>query len=138
MPAPSASPLRTDSDRPLRVLLVEDSALLAQRIAELVDKLPEVQIAGSAASEAEALALLESGGFDAVILDLQLQVGSGFGVLRALHRSDPRPLVVVFTNFSIAAYRETALALGASYFLDKSREYDRLPGVLQEILHTRD
>ena len=43
--APTASPVRTVSDRPLRVLLVEDSALLAQRIAELVDKLPEVQIA---------------------------------------------------------------------------------------------
>lgn len=127
----------TSSDQPLRVLLVEDSALLAQRIAELVGDLPDVQIAGTAASESEALALLESGSYDAVILDLQLHVGSGFGILRALHRRDPRPRVVVFTNFAIAAYRDTALALGASYFLDKSRDYDRLPGVLQELSETR-
>jgi DNA-binding NarL/FixJ family response regulator len=119
------------------VLLVEDSALLVQRIAELVGELPDVQIAGTAASEAEALALLETGDFDAVILDLQLHVGSGFGILRALHRRDPRPRVVVFTNFAIAAYRDTALALGASYFLDKSRDYDRLPGVLQEMSEIR-
>jgi DNA-binding NarL/FixJ family response regulator len=125
------------NDHPLRVLLVEDSALLVQRIAELVGDLPDVQITGTAASESEALALLEGGEFDAVILDLQLHLGSGFGVLRALHRRDPRPRVVVFTNFAIAAYRDTALALGASYFLDKSRDYDRLPGVLQEMSDTR-
>jgi DNA-binding NarL/FixJ family response regulator len=137
VPSPSSRPPGTLSDHPLRVLLVEDSALLVQRIAELVGELPDVEIAGTAATESEALALLASSDFDAVILDLQLHVGSGFGILRALHRRDPRPRVVVFTNFAIAAYRDTALALGASYFLDKSRDYDRLPGVLQEMSDTR-
>ncbi len=116
---------------------MEDSALLVQRISELVGDLPDVQIAGTAATESAALALIEGGEFDAVILDLQLHVGSGFGILRALHRRDPRPRVVVFTNFAIAAYRDTALALGASCFLDKARDYDRLPGVLQEMSETR-
>lgn len=119
------------------MLLVEDSALLVQRIAELVGELPDVQIAATAATESDALSLLESGGFDAVILDLQLHVGSGFGILRELRRHDPRPRVVVFTNFAIAAYRDTALALGANYFLDKSLDYDLLPGVLQEISEIR-
>ncbi len=137
MPSPPARPASSSSEHPLRVLLVEDSKLLVQRIAELVGDLPDVQIAGTAASESEALGMLESGDFDAVILDLQLQFGSGFGILRALRRWDPRPRVVVFTNFAIAAYRDTALALGASYFLDKSRDYDRLPGVLQEMSDTR-
>jgi len=134
---PVHQPSSSVSGQPLRVLLVEDSALLVQRIAELVGDIPDVQIAGTAASEAEALALLENGSFDAVILDLQLHVGSGFGILRALHRCEPRPRVVVFTNFAISAYRDTALALGATYFLDKSRDYDRLPGVLQELSETR-
>ena len=116
---------------------MEDSALLVQRIAELVEDLPDVQIAGTAASETEALGMLERGDFDAVILDLQLHVGSGFGILRALRRREPRPSVVVFTNFAIAAYRDTALALGANYFLDKSRDYERLPGILQEMSDTR-
>jgi hypothetical protein len=41
--------------------------------------------------------------------------------------------VIVFTNFAITAYRDSALALGATHFLDKSRDYDRLPGVLREL-----
>lgn len=128
---------RSADDPPLRVLLVEDSALLVQRIAELVGDLPDVVIAATAGSEAEAMALLAVGNIDAVILDLQLHAGSGFGILRALGRQPSRPQVVVLTNFAIAAYRDTALALGASYFLDKSRDYERLPSVLQAMSETR-
>jgi DNA-binding NarL/FixJ family response regulator len=119
--------------RPLRVLLVEDSDLLVQRISELVADLPDVELAATAASELDAIAVLHRLEIDAVILDLQLHVGSGFGVLRELNRHTKRPQVVVFTNFAIGAYRDTALALGAEHFLDKSREYDRLPAVLQQL-----
>jgi two-component system, OmpR family, response regulator len=124
---------REPRQRPLRVLLVEDSQLLVQRISELVEDLPNVQLAGTAASEADAVASLEADGIDAIILDLQLHTGSGFGVLRALHRLPSRPTVIVFTNFAIGAYRDTAMSLGASHFLDKSRDYDQLPGILQAL-----
>jgi DNA-binding NarL/FixJ family response regulator len=117
----------------LRVLLVEDSPLLVQRISELVRSVPRVRLVGVAGAETDALARLEAGGIDAVILDLQLHAGSGFGILRALHRRSGGPHVVVFTNFAIGAYRDTAMALGASHFLDKSRDYDRLTGVLGEL-----
>jgi DNA-binding NarL/FixJ family response regulator len=120
-------------ERPLRVLLVEDSPLLVQRISELFADLPNIRLAGTAASEAEALAQLDTIEVDAVILDLQLHTGSGFGILRALHRRPGGPSVIVFTNFAINAYRDTALALGASHFLDKSRDYDQLPLVLRQL-----
>lgn len=139
-PTPVAPVEATRPDDPLaagspslRVLLVEDSPLLIQRISELVRSVPRVQLAGVAGTETDALARLEAGGIDAVILDLQLHTGSGFGILRALHRRSDGPHVVVFTNFAIGAYRDTAMALGASHFLDKSRDYDRLTAVLGEL-----
>jgi DNA-binding NarL/FixJ family response regulator len=138
-PASSARPLASGrsqhrlTEPRLRVLLVEDSPLLVQRISELVGELPNVQLVGTAASEAEALSRLADDDVDAVILDLQLRTGSGFGVLRAMKQRPSAPAVVVFTNFAIGAYRETALALGARHFLDKSRDYARLPAVLQEL-----
>jgi len=121
---------------PLRVLLVEDSALLVQRISELVNALPYVSLQGNVNSEAAALERLEAGDIDAVILDLQLHTGSGFGVLKGIRKRLARPRVIVFTNFAIAAYRDSALALGAAHFLDKSRDYDQLPSVLQELSET--
>jgi len=54
-------------------------------------------------------------------------------VLRALHDMPNKPIVVVLTNFALRSYREAALALGARDFLDKSRDYDRLPTILTEI-----
>ena len=125
---------RARGPRPLRVLLVEDSPLLVQRISELVGDLPDIRLVGTAGSEAEAMGRLEGGDVDVVILDLQLHAGSGFGVLRALQgQARAAPTVIVFTNFAIGAYRDTALALGARHFLDKSRDYARLPAVLREL-----
>jgi two-component system OmpR family response regulator len=121
---------------PLRVLLVEDSALLVQRISELVNALPFVSLQGNVNSEAAALERLAAGDIDAVILDLQLHTGSGFGVLKGIRKHLARPRVIVFTNFAIAAYRDSALALGAAHFLDKSRDYDQLPSLLQELSET--
>jgi DNA-binding NarL/FixJ family response regulator len=121
----------------LRVLLVEDSVLLCDRISEVVHSLPGVQLAASVSSEAEAVEALEIGDIDVVILDLQLKRGTGFGVLRALRKSLHRPAVIVFTNFSLPTYRETALELGAEHFLDKSRDYERLPEVLTELSERR-
>jgi two-component system, OmpR family, response regulator len=118
---------------PLRVLLVEDSVLLSDRISEVVHSLPGVQLAASVSSEAEAVEALENGDIDVVILDLQLKRGTGFGVLRTLRKALKKPAVVVFTNFSLPTYRETALELGAEHFLDKSRDYERLPEVLTEL-----
>jgi DNA-binding NarL/FixJ family response regulator len=121
----------------LQVLLVEDSPLLCDRISELVDSVPGIQLAGSVSSEGAAVAALQHGNIDVVILDLQLRKGTGFGVLRALGKCAKRPAVVVFTNFALATYRQTALAMGAQHFLDKSRDYDQLPVVLQGLAQQR-
>ena len=118
---------------PLRVLLVEDSALLVQRISELVNALSFVRLEGNVNTEAAAIERLDAGGIDAIILDLQLHTGSGFGVLKELRKRGTMPPVIVFTNFAIAAYRDSALALGAAHFLDKSRDYDQLPSVLKQV-----
>lgn len=117
----------------LRVLLVEDSSVICGLIAEIVNDVPGVRVAESVGSELEAVEALRRLDVDVVILDLQLRKGTGFGVLRAMRDMSRRPVVVVLTNFAIGAYRDTALALGAREFLDKSRDYDRLPGILSAI-----
>jgi two-component system OmpR family response regulator len=114
----------------LQVLVVEDSALVCDRIAEIVGSVPGVEMSARVDCEADALSVLERDRIDIVILDLQLRSGTGFGVLRRLRgRSDP-PVVVVFTNFAVPTYRERARNLGAEYFLDKLLDLEKLPKVL--------
>jgi two-component system, OmpR family, response regulator len=115
----------------LRVLLVEDSSLLAARLAELIQRLPDVDLVDTVDSESEALRSVTASTPDVLILDLHLRVGSGFGVLRALRDgAAPRPKVVILTNFGLPEYRREAETLGVDAFLDKSRDYHRLPSLL--------
>ncbi len=121
----------------LRVLLVEDSPVICRLIANIINRVSGVTVARNVDTEADAIDAISSGMVDVVVLDLQLRRGTGFGVLRALRRMDKQPTVVVLTNFALATYRESALALGAVHFLDKSKDYDRLPTILKDIAAAR-
>jgi DNA-binding NarL/FixJ family response regulator len=122
------------STHDLNVLLVEDSPIICGLITDLLGEVPGVRLARSVATEADAVAAVRDGTVDVVILDLQLRDGTGFGVLRALRKMARRPDVVVLTNFALSTYREKALELGAAHFLDKSRDYDRLPDILTHLV----
>jgi DNA-binding NarL/FixJ family response regulator len=122
----------------LRVLLVEDSALLSARLTELIKRLPEVHLVGAVDSEAQALDNIEANQPDVLILDLHLRSGSGFGVLRSLARGSRRPKIIILSNFGLAEYRREAEHYGVDFFLDKSREYFRLPSLLSDFARERD
>ena len=121
----------------LRVLLVEDSPVICNLVTTIINNVAGLNVVESVDTEADAIGAVQRGNVDVVILDLQLRTGTGFGVLRALRAMAKKPAVVVFTNFPLSTYREAALALGATHFLDKSRDYDRLPGILTEIAAAR-
>jgi DNA-binding NarL/FixJ family response regulator len=117
----------------LRVLLVEDSKVLTERLAEAIRQIPQVELIGTADTEAAAVASAKGDSVDVIILDLHLKQGTGFGVMRALAMAQLKPRIIVLTNYDLPEYKNAALALGATHFLDKARDYGRLPEVLHEI-----
>jgi two-component system, OmpR family, response regulator len=120
--------------RNLSVLLVEDSKLLTDRLREAILNIPGAQLAGTVDSEADAVATLQRLPIDVVLLDIHLRHGTGFGVLRAITNGQHRNVVaIVLTNHDLGEYRRAAAELGARYFLDKMKDFDRLPSLLQEI-----
>ena len=119
--------------RALRVLLVEDSKVLTERLSEVISQSSDVNLIGAVDNEIDAVSSVKRDAVDVMILDLHLKQGTGFGVLRALAKTSFRPKVIVLTNYDLPEYKSAALALGAGYFLDKARDYDRLSAVLSEI-----
>ena len=120
--------------RNLSVLLVEDSRLLADRLREAILKVPGTQLAGAVDNEADAVEILRRSPVDVVPLDINLRHGTGFGVLRSLTNGQHDNVVaIVLTNHDLGEYRRAAAELGARHFLDKLRDFDRLPTLLQEI-----
>jgi two-component system, OmpR family, response regulator len=127
-----------DTSNPLRVLLVEDSPLIRERLAESLVSPGRIEIVGQADSEQSAVGLLAAAPWDAMVLDLQLRHGTGLGVLRALASRRPSGTkVIVLTNYAFPQYRAKSLALGADYFFDKAREYHRVREVLDGMAAAR-
>ena len=115
----------------LRVLLVEDSRVLSERMRESLEGLDNVEVVGAVADESAAVAAVRQHAVDVIVLDLQLKEGTGFGVMERLGKA--RPLIIVFTNYMLPEYQRLARSMGVEHYLNKSVDYERLPQLLSEI-----
>lgn len=118
---------------PSSVLVIEDSALIRERLVDLIHSCTGFHVDAEVETEADALQLLSERAFGAVVVDLQLREGNGFNVLLALGRMDPQPLTMVLTNSSSRPMRERCMALGAHHFFDKSNEFDQVALTLEAL-----
>lgn len=128
-PAPTANPAPA-----LRVVLVEDSAMLRGMLCEMLDELDGVGVVAEAEDEQGALAALEAQRPDLAIIDLELRAGSGLGVLRQLQADPARfghPRAVVFSNYGHPPVRARCEQLGVERFFDKSFQLDELIDFVQ-------
>ena len=123
--------------RTTHIYIVDDSASIRTRLAELLAAMSDVEVVGQAASAADAVAGILGTLPDSVVLDLNLTGGSGIDVLRTVHPQAPGIVFVVLTNHSEPQYRRACVRAGATYFLDKSTEFDQVRAVIAEIAANR-
>lgn len=111
----------------VKLFLVEDNPQLRVFIKGELGRLQGVDIVGDAFDESGALAWLQAnpGGAEIVVVDLFLQDGTGFGVLREAKRLAPSAMVVVLTNSTTPLIRSQCLRLGAQAVFDKLEEFDQ-------------
>ena len=124
------------AEKELRVLLVEDSPRIAERVRELLVQEEGVHVLDTVEDENAALRALTEQAVDVLILDLQLKVGTGFGVLEAL--GSHRPTTIVMTNYALPQYRERARQLGVDHFLNKAMDFERLGEIMAEVRSHRE
>lgn len=117
-----------------RVLLVDDSLIIRERLTAMLSALDNVQIIGGAESPHDAIDQIASLKPDVVILDLQLVGGSGLEVLENLKLHSSPPRIIVLTNFPFPEYRQKCLEAGADYFLDKATAFAELPDVFARLM----
>ena len=81
----------------------------------------------------DAIQLIWDRSPDVVVLDFQLQDGTALNVLDGIEGKEPRPLVIILTNYPEPIYRCKCMEAGAYRFLDKSTEFDKLTSTIREI-----
>lgn len=110
---------------PLKVFIVDDSVLIRDRVAAMLEA-SAISVVGRAATPQDAIDGILAASPDVVVLDVQLEGGSGLQVLRAVRQAAPDIAFVVFSSNSGPAYRKRYFGEGAEAFLDKSTEFDQL------------
>ena len=106
--------------KPLRVLIVDDSALIRRSLTHILDADRQIEVVGTASDGFIALEKIEELDPDVVILDIHMPRMDGLQTLRYVMRRRPLP-VIMFSSVTTAQAEVTlqALRLGAVDFVTK-------------------
>lgn len=105
----------------IRVLIVEDSAVIRQFLEHIIARDPRLEIAGAVESGEAALEALHAMAPDVISMDIQLPGMNGFEATQCIMRERPTPVVVVSASSDASGSQITmnALRAGALAVLEK-------------------
>jgi DNA-binding NarL/FixJ family response regulator len=121
--------------RALKVLIADDSVSVSDMLTDLISDPGRLEVVGVADSEKSAVEKITQLMPDAVIIDMQLKSGNGAGVIRAVRASPALRGIkcIVMSNHTSPQTRKACMDLGADFFFDKSKDFDRLLETLQSL-----
>ncbi|MGH3233042.1 MAG: response regulator transcription factor, partial [Streptosporangiaceae bacterium] len=123
----------------IRVLVVDDQALLRTAFSSLIDAEDDLEVVGEAADGRQAAGLATSLAPDVVVMDVRMPVMDGIEATRqitadsAAHRGAGVPRVLILTTFDLDEYVFEALRAGASGFALKSRPLEELLSAIRTV-----
>ncbi len=106
----------------LKVLIADDNPRVASAVEDILKDDAEIEVVGRAEDGNETMGMIEETGPDVLLLDLIMPKLDGLGVLEKLHRkrgSGKIPEVIVMSSISQERVSETAMNLGAAYYVLK-------------------
>jgi DNA-binding NarL/FixJ family response regulator len=104
---------------PIRVLIVDDDALVRSALSMFLSGAEGIAIAGEAADGAEVLDAIDALRPDVVLMDIRMPVMDGLAATELVRARDDAPEVIVLTTFEADDYVVRALRAGAGGFLLK-------------------
>jgi DNA-binding NarL/FixJ family response regulator len=117
----------------IRVLCVEDHALVREGISLIIDMQPDMTVVATAPSGEAAVALFREHRPDVTLMDLQLPGMSGLEAIKAIRDEQPHARIVVLTMYEGDEDIYRALQAGASTYLLKNTLSDDLVRVVREV-----
>jgi DNA-binding NarL/FixJ family response regulator len=113
---------------PIRVVLVDDQAVLRQGLRRLLEDEPDIEVVGEAANGLEAVAVTRALAPDMVLMDVVLPRLSGLEATKQIKQSNPATVVLVLSAYDDDRYVLGVLEAGAAGYLLKS-------ATAQEVIH---
>lgn len=120
----------------IRTLIVDDELLARERLRQLLEKEPEIELVGECADGQEAVAAIQKESPDLIFLDVQMPELDGFGVLQAV-TGEPAPVIVFVTahdKFALRAFEVHAVDYLLKPF-DRERFQKALSRAVDRVKH---
>jgi DNA-binding NarL/FixJ family response regulator len=117
----------------ITLLVVDDSPLIILKITELLEDVRNISLLRSCGTYKDALRLLSEIQPDVVLLDINLPDNSGIQLLSYIKDSFLNIVVIMCTNHAHDYYSQLCYTLGANYFVDKSKDFEKIPLLISSL-----
>jgi DNA-binding NarL/FixJ family response regulator len=145
----------------LKIITIDNCPVIVKRIQSMLTDMDNVNLLTDSSTASTALDLISQQKPNVVILDIHLEMdekeiekyseeinkiifdihlekdspgANGISLLNTIRKKHPHVKIVILTNLIDLQYRLNCIAYGADYFLDKSRDFEKIPETLKKIL----
>ena len=118
----------------IRILLVDDHAVVRFGIAQLINQQRDLTVCGEEEDAARALAAVERLQPDMLIVDIGLKESSGLELIRNVKAQFPKLPVLVVSGHDENIYAEIVFRAGALGYLMKQEMLDKIPTAIRQVL----
>jgi DNA-binding NarL/FixJ family response regulator len=107
------------STEPVKVIVVDDQALVREGIASLLAIQPGIQVLGTAENGQDAIRLNQELGPDVILMDIRMPVMDGIEAAQVILKDDPERIILMLTTLEDDEYIVKSLKSGARGYLLK-------------------
>lgn len=117
-----------------KILVVDDSQEVREKLSAMLKEMPEVELIGTAANGMCAIDMIATKKPDLVLLDIIMPQLDGFGVMEYLVEHNMMPEVIVISALTQENFIFRALNLGAKYYIAKPFESESIKGRIRDVI----
>jgi DNA-binding NarL/FixJ family response regulator len=119
----------------IKVLIVDDHAILREGMVKIIQTEPDIQVSGSVKNASEAINILSGEPVDVVILDINMPGRSGLDIIKDVKQLQPEAAILMLSMYSEERFAIRALKSGASGYLTKDMATEELITAIR-IIHS--
>jgi DNA-binding NarL/FixJ family response regulator len=118
----------------IRVVLVEDHPMFRERLAQLINKEPDMKVQGEADNIRDGFDLIANAGATVAVIDIRLKASSGLELIKNLRSYGVKIPLLVLSMHDESMYAERALRAGAQGYITKQEASSKIMTVLRQVL----
>lgn len=117
-----------------RILIVDDHPLVRERLAEIINREPDLVVCGEAEDRHEALEAIAARSPDLVLVDLTLKSSDGLELIKDIRSRQPKMLMLVVSMHDESLYAERTIRAGARGYITKQEATRNILVAIRRVL----